>query len=430
MTVKIGVIGPQDSIDLIKSVAKNMEEDFELVLGIYDRKEETVELTKEIQIKVDVLLYTGNIPYRVAVQSGSITKPALYVPMIGTSLARILWDIKNKGLSYNRLSIDTINLSDVLEIGDELGIDFERIKIIDFDPLESYENLAEKHAKLAINNKTDVAITGLSTTHKILQKKGVSSYRIRPTLYLLKEHLKKAIYIGDVKKQRSSQVNVMIFKLNCEECIDYKFLKLRNRFEHGLIELANRVFGTVFPQGQVEFMLFATRGVVETRQMPTEVLNILSKITENFSGGIGYGHTVYRAEMNARMALNRAISYDGACLYKMESNGRLEGPFREGEFALSYQLQETDNYVKKIAEKIGLSTAYIGKIESLIEKTNTNLFSAEEFGSSLDISSRSARRILNKIVDKGYAEVVAHESPNKTGRPRKIFSINFDKGNA
>jgi len=82
MTVKIGVIGPQDSIDLIKSVAKNMEEDFELVLGIYDRKEETVELTKEIQIKVDVLLYTGNIPYRVAVQSGSITKPALYVPMI------------------------------------------------------------------------------------------------------------------------------------------------------------------------------------------------------------------------------------------------------------------------------------------------------------------------------------------------------------
>lgn len=62
MTVKIGVIGPQDSIDLIKSVAKSMDDDFELVLGIYDRKDETVKLTKKIQIDVDVLLYTGNIP--------------------------------------------------------------------------------------------------------------------------------------------------------------------------------------------------------------------------------------------------------------------------------------------------------------------------------------------------------------------------------
>lgn len=425
MTVKIGIIGPQDSIDLIKSVAEKMEEDFELVLGIYDRKDETIDLTKEIQLKSDVLLYTGNIPYRVAVQSNIITKPALYVPMIGTSLARILWDIKDKGLSYNRLSIDTINLTDVLEIGDELGIDFEKIEIIDFDPYESYEELAEKHADSAISNNTDVAITGLSTTYRILQKKGICSYRIRPTLYLLKEHLQKALYIGDAKKQRSSQVNVMIFKLHCDECIDYKFLKLRNRFEHGLIELANKVFGTVFPQGQLEFMLFATRGVVENEQMPSQVLDMLSKITENFSGGLGYGHTVYRAEMNARMALNRAISHDGACLYKMETDGCLEGPFREGQYTLNYQLQETDDYIKDIAEKMGLSTAYIGKIESLIERTNNNRFSAEEFASSLDISPRSARRILNKIVDNGFAKVVAHESPNKTGRPRQIFSIDF-----
>jgi hypothetical protein len=278
MTVKIGVIGPQDSIDLIKSVAEKMDEDFELVLGIYDRKDETIDLTKEIQLKSDVLLYTGNIPYRVAVQSNTINKPALYVPMIGTSLARILWDIKDKGLSYNRLSIDTINLSDVLEIGDELGINFEKIEIIDFDPYESYEELAEKHADLAISNNTDVAITGLSTTYKILQKKGIFSYRIRPTIYILKEHLQKALYIGDAKKQRSSQVNVMIFKLHCDECIDYKFLKLRNRFEHGLIELANKVFGTVFPQGQLEFMLFATRGVVENEQMPSKSLICFQKL--------------------------------------------------------------------------------------------------------------------------------------------------------
>ncbi|MBG0763926.1 MAG: hypothetical protein H0S78_03395 [Tissierellales bacterium] len=425
MTVKIGVIGPQDSIDLIKSVAKSMDDDFELVLGIYDRKDETVKLTKKIQIDVDVLLYTGNIPYRVAVQSGVITKPALYVPMIGTSLTRILWDIKDRGLSYKRLSIDTINLSDVLEIEDELGIDFKKIKIIDFNPEESYENLAKKHAELVRNNETDVAITGLSTTYRILQEKGIHSYRIRPTIYLLKEHLQKALYIGDAKKQRSSQVNVMIFKLHCDECIDYKFLKLRNRFEHGLIELANKVFGTVFPQGQLEFMLFATRGVVETEQMSYEVLETLSKITNNFSGGLGYGHTVYRAEMNARMALNRAMAHEGACLYKMEMDGRLEGPFREGQFTLNYQLQETDDYIKEIAGKIGLSTAYIGKIESIIRRTSNNRFSAEEFASSLDISPRSARRILNKIVDNGFAEVVAHESPNKTGRPRQIFSIDF-----
>ncbi len=426
MTVKIGVIGPQDSIDLVKDVAEGIKEDLELVLGVYKSKDETVELTKKLQNKIDILLYTGNIPYRAAVRSGIITKPALYIPMIGTSLARILWDMKEKDLPYHRMSIDTINLADVLEIGDELGIDFKRIKIIDFDPEETYEGLAEKHAKLALNKNTDVAITGLSSTYRILKEKGICTYRIHPTRYLIKEHLIKAIYIGDAKKQRSSQVTVMIFKLHCDECMDYQFLKLRNRFEHGLIELANKVFGSLFPQGQVEFMIFTTRGVVETEKMPSEILNMLSKITENFSGGLGYGHTVYRAEMNARMALNRAISYKGACLYKMEIDGCLTGPFREGRRTLSYQLQETDNKVKEIAEKLGLSTAYIGKIESLIRNTNNRRFSAEEFASFLDISPRSARRILNKILDGGYAEVVAHESTKKTGRPRKIFYIDFN----
>ncbi|MBG0765691.1 MAG: hypothetical protein H0S78_12605 [Tissierellales bacterium] len=37
----------------------------------------------------------------------------------------------------------------------------------------------------------------------------------------------------------------------------------------------------------------------------------------------------------------------------------------------------------------------------------------------------NSQNILNKIVNKGYAEVVAHESPNKTGRSRQIFSIDF-----
>ncbi len=427
MAIRIGVIGPKDSLDRIAHAKESMEEEFDLVLGVYDVKEETVELTKKIQNEVEVLLYSGIIPYRIASRAGVITKPALFIPRIGLSLARILWDLKNRGLPYRRLSVDSVDLQDVLEIAEELGFQFERIEIIDYDAQDSYEDLANKHIAYINSRQTQVAITGLSRTHQMLRDNDICSYKVLPTLYVIRENLLKALYIGDVQRQRAAQLSVIILKLKNEGAADYQFLKLRNRFENGLITLANQVFGTFHPLGHDEFLLFATRGVIEAEHFESTLLRTLSKITQSFSAGLGYGNTVHRAEMNARLALNRAIGHQGVCLYRMESDGRLHGPIRDSQLTLSYQLQETNPMIKRVAADLGLSTAYVGKIQALIDATNNRRFSAEEFATVLEISPRSARRILKNFEDKGYAEIVAHESPNKTGRPRKIYEIDLSR---
>jgi predicted ArsR family transcriptional regulator len=50
-------------------------------------------------------------------------------------------------------------------------------------------------------------------------------------------------------------------------------------------------------------------------------------------------------------------------------------------------------------------------------------FDVDEFATGLDISSRSARRLLQNIAEAGYAEIVALESRSRTGRPRRVYEL-------
>lgn len=55
-----------------------------------------------------------------------------------------------------------------------------------------------------------------------------------------------------------------------------------------------------------------------------------------------------------------------------------------------------------------------------------NKFSANELAQYLQMTPRSARRILNELEMTGLAKVVAEESPRQTGRPRKIYQLQLN----
>ncbi|MPM85483.1 hypothetical protein SDC9_132564 [bioreactor metagenome] len=84
-----------------------------------------------------------------------------------------------------------------------------------------------------------------------------------------------------------------------------------------------------------------------------------------------------------------------------------------------------DEKIKEISTNTNLSSAYISKIKSIINSKNKNTFNAEEFSNYLGISVRSSRRILNQLVDGGYAKIVGEGKKNNTGRPYNIYEIKF-----
>jgi hypothetical protein len=430
MRIKLGIIGDHDTVKKIVEVAEEFNDKVDIFPHSYEYKEETLELLNKCQDKVDVIIFSGHVPYFIAKFANAIKKPAVYIPRVGTSILKAFWEINSDGIDCRRISIDSVKENSVDEITKELNITIERLYVISYEENISYDELAERHYKLWKDNKINAAVVGLTKTYERLKKLGVPVYKLMPTTFLIREYINKAIYEASVKKIKATQVAIKIVKIknrNSNMSSEYEFLKIKNKLEKALIEYTKNILGSVFPLVRDEYLIFATRGAIDNELNTSEFqkhVEIEGDLGITFASGIGYGNTVYNAEFNARIALDYAMKKDYSCLYVVDQQGTISGPISNGsDELLTYELAATDKKVQLIADKLNISPAYVSKIMAIIQKTCKNTFDAEELSNYLGVSTRSARRILNTIVDGGYGEVIAKESKAKTGRPRQIFEI-------
>lgn len=430
MKIRLGIIGPRDSVKKISEVAQEFIDKIEIYENIYEVKEETLEILKDCQDKVDVILFSGHVPYYIGKYANAIKKPAVSIPRVGTSILKVLWEIKTMEIDYTKLSIDSVKQNAVEDIAKELDIAFEYLNVISYEEDISYDKLAKYHYNLWKEGKINIAVTGLSKTYEKLKKLGVPVYKLKPTTFLIREHINKALYLANVKKIKATQIAIKIVKIknkNNNMSSEYDYLKIKNKLEKSLIEYTKSIFGSIFPFGRDEYLIFATRGAIDNEGSPSEFqIEVDKKTNITFASGIGYGNTVYNAEFNARIALNHAMKKEYSCLYIMDEKGTITGPIANStNNLLTYDLAVTDEKIRSIADKLNISAAYVSKIMAIMDKTYKNTFDAEELSNYLDISTRSARRILNGIVDGGYGQIIAKESKAKTGRPRQIYEINI-----
>ncbi|MBU1080625.1 MAG: hypothetical protein KKB59_09045, partial [Spirochaetes bacterium] len=262
MRTRIGLIGPKDSIERVLLASSRFESRVEFVIGQYASKEESVELARGLKDRVDVILFTGVIPYLIVTHANVTDRPCLYLPRIGTSVVKGLWQMRNEGVRYDRISIDSIDREAVVEIAEELGFAFESLEVVDYEEGTSYEDLADLHAALHASGLVDASLTGLTRTHAILSGRGLRSYKIYPTKHIIRDSVQKAIYVAEANKFKAYQIAVMILKLRGEGralASEYEFLRLKNAFERVLIDFAKGILGSVFPSGRDEFILLTTR---------------------------------------------------------------------------------------------------------------------------------------------------------------------------
>lgn len=426
MKTRIGLIGPRDSVRRILDAGSRYESTVEFVTSVYERKEESVGLAIALDREVDAILFSGIIPYKLVSYANVTDKPCLYLPRVGTCIVKALWDMRDAGESFDRISVDSIDRETLEETAEELGFRFGNLEIVEYEEGTSYEELAEMHARLIAEGRVDAALTGLTKTHDILRARGLRCHKVYPTKYIIRDTIQKAVYISEKNKFRAYQIAVTILKLRetgRNPVSEYGFLRLRNEFERLMIDYAKRVLGSVFPSGHDKYLLFATRGSMEDEAGLETLLESAERAGIDFCAGLGYGTTAFNAESNARKALDRAKATEGCNLYSVDVDGEIIGPVSAEARSFRYSLAETDAEVRAVSAATGLSAAYVTKIRSLVRMAGKDRFDVEEFAAGLDISERSARRILGVIASAGKAVVVAMESRSKTGRPRRLYEI-------
>lgn len=437
MKIRLGLVGPADAVKLIGEVAAEYDDTFDYITITQTIHAENIatmidSIRKNIE-HVDVFIFSGRLPYTIVTNNLDISKPCFFVPHNTSCLYKTLWQVKEAGIPLDKISFDMISPKEINEALDEVGLHDTTVYTSEYEegsevnPVE----LARWHYDLWKSKKINVAITCIYSSHQVLAEKGVPSFRALYPRAAIRQTLEEAIHEVTRNRLKVMQIAVILFNIdNFSRVVknrgsEYAVQKIKLELLNLLLDFARNIQGSVFTFGGDDYVIFSTRGAIisgtdDYRNMAV-MEEVRGKLDMTISCGIGFGKTVYGSELNARIGLSHAKDSGGDCIYIVEEDGSLRGPL--GKSTMLRYSMNSDAEAVRIAGEVGLRSTHISKLKAIRDKIGEEKISASKLATYLNVTERSARRILGILAAGGYAVEAGEETSGKKGRPRKAYYI-------
>lgn len=425
--MKIGCIGPSDSIAIVEEAIARCCPEITLRSYIRERAADSWEVLDQCQQENQGVLFTGIAVQEEAKARGTVTLPHEHLPRGAYSLLRVLSEMQRSGLNSKRVSFDVVSDDILVEVVKEFGVQFESIHSMPFALHHREEDYQQRHEDLYAEGKIDAIATGFGYIYKNLKHKGLPVFRLYASTLQIRDSLKQLVGKINAQSLRSAGIAIQLIKLKSitrNSINQYDDMKNGGVFYLELLEYVRAIQGSLFNFGTEEYVIFATRGIIESRPHQEQFQRLLAWGRQRniiFASGIGVGATAFEAEKSARKALNNAMQLSDGGFFIVEGKA-IRGPIGELD-ELQYKTHVVDPRTLEMAQKIGISPSYLDKIRELMAKTQKDTFDASDLAASLGIGQRSARRLLKKFLDSGHAEVNGIEASRHVGRPKRLVRI-------
>jgi hypothetical protein len=435
LKIRLGVLGADDSLEILQSVIDRYPE-FESLPIVYWKEEEIIDLIKPYVDQVDMWLFSGQVPYTIAKEWGGISKPIFYVQHTGSSLYKtLLYIMYERKTSVSEISFDTLHPSELARILAEAGISDQPSFVKHYEGEIHAEVLAQYHYELWKEGKTKAAVTFLRTAYLELERLGVPVFRVLPAQATVTSLLNFALRTHEMLHFRDTQIAVQMIEVDSfaglakETFSTDEIFKMEMKVTEKLLLFAKGLQGSLKSAGPGRYVIFTTRGLLNKvtgnfTTIPT-IDGLSDQDIEAVTSGIGIGQTVYEAEIHAGKALLTAKEHGQGAWMVFFDDKTVSGPLgKEKQITYTYASKE----LQALSEQTSLSVATLSKIQSILMNIGKKEINAHELAHYMQILPRSARRILLELEEKGIATVVGEENPHPRGRPRKIYRIDLIQG--
>ncbi|MFE4708833.1 transcriptional regulator [Peribacillus simplex] len=433
--IRLAVIIAHNSLEEIKPIEPLVKDRCELTFLTYRSLDAITNLYVENHLFFDGIIM-NNLSYLYLEEKIKTFKTPTYTYMINErDFYRTLFKINrtHKDLDYSRVCIDFISeKNNYLGLKDMLS-DEEFPYIVDWKLNDNiYEDVLDQHITLSRQGRIDLTITGLSNTLEQLNEKGIKTIRCYPSMETILETFEQAINEIELRQLLENRIvigNITLeninFSLGTSNDLELKQMLLYK----SLLEYSteNKTPFTI-QKGSLCFEIITSYKDLKQLTNSFTTCSVLNYLKENLpfkvNIGWGIGNTMYEARIKAQSANKEAQIHPFGSIVITE-NDQIIGPLGE-ESCIEYS-NSIDPEMEKLSNKLGISILQIQKITSIISKTNSNELSSEDVSFYLGITPRGANRILNKLKEKGVAEIIYQKQEKLRGRPRKIYKIDFNK---
>jgi len=429
MTYAVGIIGPQDLVELSAELMEKYPSLTPVRLPYVNEGFTMDSVEKGLEQNVHAFLFTGYLPYYSAVSQG-LSKPAFYYPIADTGLVSLLFHLQvHDGINVERVSIDTLRQLEVFDAYQQLGLSPYQLHI-NFQTLEEFslEQYVEFHRELFRAGRVEASITAVNSVYKKLQEEGVRVYRLLPTKAVMERTINLISTFVDGEIARDGQLMFQVFRTGGEGLAEPKRTLLHSR----LRDYAQRHHAACLVTGSDEIIVLVNRGIFRKYSNLYESIPELGRIQEEIGVplylGIGMGRTAADAESNSRDALRLAASRQDSNAYIINEAKQVLGPIQLADGrAQRFMLRTESPRLYELSQRTGLSVSTLTKIQNLVDDVRDNRITSRMVSDGLQVTLRSANRILKKLVEVGVAVEVGIEDSVGRGRPRKIYELRLSR---
>ncbi|MBM7632279.1 hypothetical protein [Geomicrobium sediminis] len=430
MKAIVGIVGPEDSVALIKETVEEFSHEINANYFIYRTAEETIDIVKNHQHEIDFWLFSGPTPYTWAKKSG-VQQIFFYLRLNGPSLMKAFFQVANdKAINLERASIDLLEKQEVYETYEDNQLSMKNVHLFEYEGYTPTEEIIRFHEQRYNSGEVTICFTCLQHVYDSLTKQNIPVHRLRPVRTHIRETIKLALEQRKTYESKQTQISVIMFqfktidKLTNHNSITYDIHKLHLRIQSILIDFAETIEGSFVTSGIGTYHIFSTRGSLDQVDYKTsELLHQIETITDQRANiGIGYGNTALTAEEHARLGLDHANKHPSFQTFLVEEDKKIEA-IHHDHTPLAYESRNVNQSLLEKLKQAGVNSATFSKLQSLQSHTDTKTLTTFFVSQRLKMTQRNASRILKSLVDQNLAKVVGEEAATAKGRPRQLFQI-------
>ncbi|MBB6735161.1 hypothetical protein [Cohnella zeiphila] len=430
--IRIAVIGPEEVMPMMIRCLKRFPS-FLPSIRSYRRVAEAPQLAGFASEEADLLLFTGEIPYRLARARVHFRVPALFVPLTGSGLNRCLLRLE-RSCGLSALSADTLPRSAVEAALEGLGGDPIELAVYEGCANPSASELIAYHRDQYRSGRSRCALTALKSVAGQLAEEGIPVEWIVPSEQDIIVTLERALLSTEWRRNKEAQFVIGYIRVERlsrsadrgapERTAD----RLRLPIHSILLDFAELLEGSLTPLAGDEYLLVTSRGILERETAGYKRLPLakqaLIEAGAALSIGIGFGCSAGEAETRARQSLFLAKEGGGNACYIVREDESVIGPLEMTE-PMELGLALVDAALVKKAGEVGLTTLYLSKLIGHTTRYGRIDYYARDLASVLGVTVRSAHRFLLTWTDAGLVEVVGEEKGASRGRPRQKYRMSF-----
>ncbi|RXZ83513.1 hypothetical protein EBB07_06820 [Paenibacillaceae bacterium] len=430
--ITIGIIGHASAIQQIVQVIRSFPS-FQPIMRTFEHEDEIPGLAQALLSEAEVLLLSGPHSHRKAKDALPPGMPVHYVPLTDAGLFRALFAAQRGNRLEAGISVDTLTEAMVHRTAKQLGMASGEFHVYAGPAYSSAAELAAYHSALYQTGASSVALTGVETAAIMLEQQGIPVERLSPTDQDIIVTLERALLSTETR--RSKELQIVVGMINVDNFgkiaerrgTEHEVQKFKLDIHRMMLDYVESLDGYLSHLGGDDFLFFTTRGIFERETGGYKTIPLAKDALQSYgislSMGIGFGTSANEAGTNARAALRKSKEAGGNGCFIVREDRTFIGPLEMAEPVESV-LSMTDAALIKRAEDAGMTSAYLSKLLTHRARGARTEYKVAEVAALLQVTVRSAHRLLLMWQDNGLVEVAGMEKVPR-GRPRQIFRFTF-----